>query len=727
MRLQLLLCTALITSLTFALVGCGDDEPENQNATPEAVFAVGVDLTSTADAKQEQTILSLAASQLAEDASAITIDYPLDESIFPPEIVAPTFLWHETSPQADRWLIDVSLNSGEAHIYVLAEGPPPAVEPDDPECYGTGAEPYALTEYQASAKSWTPSEDVWTVIKEQSVDNEATVTIVGFDSRNPNQPLSHGRMALTTSSDYVGAPIFYRDVPLMPVPASEEGGIMPTPPDILPLITWRLKDISRNDNRAVLAGLPTCANCHSFSDDGRTMGMDIDRPFGDKGAYALLPINETITINIEDVFTWNSFPGRPEDHRTIGFLSQVSPDGQHVISTVNEDIYINNYTDFRFLQVFYPTRGILAHYSRETGEIKALPGADDPEFVHCEPVWTPDGETIIFARARACDAVSEVQPTYANDPAELQIQYDLYRIPFPNDEGEQPVPIEGASENGMSNTFPKVSPDGKWLVFVKCKTGQLMRPDGELWIVPVEGGEARRMACNTSLMNSWHSFSPDGRWMVFSSKVNRPYTQMFLTHLDEDGNSSPPILITNTTASNRAINIPEFVKIKYDDLQAIEIPAVDHYHYLTRARNLMDNQEYEEALVMLQKTLESVPTSVHVNSRLGTCLVKLGRLDEATEAYKTALETDPRNVLAHTNLGMVLGRLGRLEEALVHLDQAVEIEPGYGLAYVNRAVAHSLMKQYDSAWADVHQAEQLGVSAHPRFLKDLQQASGRQE
>ena len=50
----------------------------------------------------------------------------------------------------------------------------------------------------------------------------------------------------------------------------------------------------------------------------------------------------------------------------------------------------------------------------------------------------------------------------------------------------------------MSNTFPKVSPAGKWVVFVKCANGQLMRPDGELWIVPLAGGEARKMTCNTS-------------------------------------------------------------------------------------------------------------------------------------------------------------------------------------------------------------------------------------
>ena len=113
----------------------------------------------------------------------------------------------------------------------------------------------------------------------------------------------------------------------------------------------------------------------------------------------------------------------------------------------------------------------------------------------------------------------------------------------------------------MSNSFPKMSPDGRWIVFVQCRNGQLMRPDGQLYIVPASGGEARRMRCNTPLMNSWHSFSPNGRWLVFTSKSRSPYTQMFLTHIDENGNDSPAILIENATAANRAVNIPEFVDL----------------------------------------------------------------------------------------------------------------------------------------------------------------------
>ena len=231
--------------------------------------------------------------------------------------------------------------------------------------------------------------------------------------------LSRGAVRLTTSDDPVGAPIFYRDVPLMPS-ATKEGVIKPLDQSSQPLIAWRLRDVGRHDTRLLLKDMPTCANCHSFSLDGTTMGMDVDGPDGDKGAYALASISKDVVIDDAQVITWNAFEDKPEGHHTFGFLSRVSPDGRYVVSTVNESLYVRNFSDHKFIQVFYPTAGILAWYSQETGKIKALPGADDPRYVHCDAVWTPDGKTLIFARAAAREPYEQGKPQaeYAGDPNE---------------------------------------------------------------------------------------------------------------------------------------------------------------------------------------------------------------------------------------------------------------------------------------------------------------------
>jgi hypothetical protein len=171
------------------------------------------------------------------------------------------------------------------------------------------------------------------------------------------------------------------------------------------------------------------------------------------------------------------------------------------------------------------------------------------------------------------------------------------------------VAIEGASHNGMSNSFPKVSPDGRWIVFVQSRNAQLMRLDSQLYIVPAAGGAARRMRCNTPLMNSWHSFSPNGRWLVFSSKSRSPYTQMFLTHIDKDGNDSPAILIDNATAANRAVNIPEFVNIPPDSPMKIDVPAAESYRLLDLGSDLAAKGQIDAAIADWRKVLELDPSN----------------------------------------------------------------------------------------------------------------------
>jgi hypothetical protein len=50
---------------------------------------------------------------------------------------------------------------------------------------------------------------------------------------------------------------------------------------------------------------------------------------------------------------------------------------------------------------------------------------------------------------------------------------------------------------------------------------------------------------------------------------------MYLTHIDPDGNDSPAILIDNTTAANRAVNLPEFVNTSADGIEDIRVHVAD--------------------------------------------------------------------------------------------------------------------------------------------------------
>ena len=122
-----------------------------------------------------------------------------------------------------------------------------------------------------------------------------------------------------------------------------------------------------------------------------------------------------------NIVKWSTFQGPLGGNLRIGFMSQVSPDGKYVLTTINDprstestnhrsDIidryYYMNFLDYRFLQVFYPTRGILAWYSRDTGHLTPLPGADDDRYLQAGGVWSPDGKYIVFITGRGSLGVS---------------------------------------------------------------------------------------------------------------------------------------------------------------------------------------------------------------------------------------------------------------------------------------------------------------------------------
>ena len=146
------------------------------------------------------------------------------------------------SAAARLWRIDITFADGSPGIRAVSRGERLRIGEIDPRCVSDNNEPPKLTPQQAASWTWKPDAQTWAAIKKHSVSRPATVTITGFADEQTQQPLSRGSVTIQTSKDPVGAPIFYRDVPLMPS-ETEKGVIKPLDQTRLPLIDWRLRNV----------------------------------------------------------------------------------------------------------------------------------------------------------------------------------------------------------------------------------------------------------------------------------------------------------------------------------------------------------------------------------------------------------------------------------------------------------------------------------------------------
>ena len=603
-------------------------------------------------------------------------------------------------------------------------------------------------DYRTSSAEWTPTDESWRSIVERGFGGTIEVTVLGVSERVSNRTVSEGSVSIGISEDPVEAPIFFREVNLPFLTAVKDPAAH---------IRWRFGPIAAKEPPPiVLDKLLVCGNCHSFSSDGATLAMEVDSG-NDKGSYAIAPIEKKIALDNSKIISWSDY--RKEDgDTTFGLLCQISPDGRYVAGTVKDRAVAVYQPDLMYSQLFFLVKGIVAIHDRQAGTISPLPGADDCRYVQTNSTWSPDGQSLVFARAEAYEpeGVEGIKSVLVPREAARdfldgtrEFKYDLFRIPFNDGKGGKPEPIEGASNNGMSNYFPKFSPDGKWIVFCRAKNFMLLQPDSELYIMPASGGKARRLECNTSRMNSWHSWAPNGKWLVFSSKEYSPYTQLFLTHIDEKGHSSVPVVLSRFTAPERAANIPEFVNAQPDAIHRISADFLDDESYLRAAvafieqddikgaqpllekslavnpenvlahRKMVDvlwnEGEFQEVEEHIRKLLELEPNDAEAHFRLSATLREQSRIPEAVEHGRRALEIDADFFQARLNLGLLLRQTGELEESSQHLAEAVRLEPENAFANLSCGSAFHRLGKPEEALSYYEQA----ILADPGLLPAL--------
>ena len=239
-----------------------------------------------------------------------------------------------------------------------------------------------------------------------------------------------------------------------------------------------------------------------------------------------------------------------------------------IVYSTNMTGQIFHSTNPNKIEVFDSESDLIA-YDVEKNEVTNI--ENDPAEMECFPFWAPDGKTLYY-----CSAHFEYSDTVTDKGKEFitrtqEAKYNLYKKRF-NPETMQFGPRElvfAADSLDKSATLPRISPDGRYLMFTVAKYGvfHIWHHDADLWMLDLQTGEVRNMEeINSADTESYHSWSSNGRWVVFSSRrYDSNYTRPFIAHIDKNGHGSKPFELPCANPDYhrqllRSYNVPEFMK-----------------------------------------------------------------------------------------------------------------------------------------------------------------------
>jgi hypothetical protein len=159
----------------------------------------------------------------------------------------------------------------------------------------------------------------------------------------------------------------------------------------------------------------------------------------------------------------------------------------------------------------------------------------------------------------------------------FDMQYDLMRVEFDPQTGrfgEKVDILYDASEQGGSVSHPRLSPDGRHLLYTIADYGTfpIWHAEADLQMIDIQIMEPVDVTVwnDPEEADSYHSWSSNGRWVIYGSRrLDGRYTRLYIAHMDEDGVPHKPFLLPQkdpryNTWRLRSFNVPEFIMGKVD-------------------------------------------------------------------------------------------------------------------------------------------------------------------
>lgn len=225
------------------------------------------------------------------------------------------------------------------------------------------------------------------------------------------------------------------------------------------------------------------------------------------------------------------------------------PSGDYITYTTNHTHQNFHLLKDRRVEV-YDDKSDIIIYRTATQEILFDSILATKEHLENYPVFSPDGETLYFCAAQRTDSIWK---NYR------QVKYNICRIsfdPMTGRVGTQADTLINARSIGKSANMPRISYDGRFLLYTMCDYGcfPIWHPESDLWIMDLSSGNTYPLEqANSADADSFHNWSLNSRWIVFTSRRDDGlYTNIYLAHIDDKGRAS------------KAFRLPQRHPLEYD-------------------------------------------------------------------------------------------------------------------------------------------------------------------
>ena len=298
-----------------------------------------------------------------------------------------------------------------------------------------------------------------------------------------------------------------------------------------------------------------CLNCHAFCNN-RTDKMLIGLRSGKYGSSELIADNGKVN-KIGAKFGYTSW----------------HPSGKIAVYSINKVYQLFHYARKEEYRDVIDIDSALAYYDVGSATVKRCKHLSKKDKLETYPAWSSDGKFLYYCSAPIKWSTSTMKEV-TQEMVEA-VKYDLMRISYdlPQDTWGEPEMVVSAEESGKSSLEPRVSPDGRWLLFCMCDYScfPVYQPSSDLYMIDLERERTdgkfvyEKLDVNSGASESWHSWSSNSRWIAFSSKrMHGAFTRTYFSYIDANGVASKPFVLPQRDPGYydgclRTFSVPELV------------------------------------------------------------------------------------------------------------------------------------------------------------------------